>query len=70
MSVQTRRHRKTIYLKRCPRCKGDIGRRSDQYGVYVHCLQCGYMADLARANSAGTLPSHTAWGNTAWGNTA
>ena len=63
--MQTRRHRKTIYLKRCPRCNGDIGKRSDQYGMYVHCLQCGYMADLGRADSIEKPLSHTTWDNVA-----
>lgn len=39
-----------IYLKRCPRCRGDIHASRDQYGRYIHCLQCGYAADIARPN--------------------
>ncbi len=42
------RSRRSIYLKMCPRCNGDIGVRSDQYGKYVYCLQCGYTADIVK----------------------
>ena len=39
-----------IYLKQCPRCNGDIHAGNDQYGKYIHCLQCGYSADVERPN--------------------
>ena len=41
---------RSIYLKRCPRCRGDIHASRDQYGKYIHCLQCGYAADIPRPN--------------------
>ena len=28
-------------LKACPRCLGDLTFRSDRYGDYYDCLQCG-----------------------------
>lgn len=31
-----------IWLKRCPRCKGDIQDNRDIYGCYFVCIQCGY----------------------------
>ena len=39
---------RSIYLKMCPRCNGDIGIRSDQYGRYAYCLQCGFTADIVK----------------------
>ena len=37
---------RTVYLKQCPRCGGDLFTSKDQYGNYIHCIQCGYMADI------------------------
>ncbi len=31
-----------IWLKRCPRCKGDLQDNRDIYGRYFVCIQCGY----------------------------
>ncbi len=31
-----------IWLKRCPRCDGDLFENSDMYGRYIACLQCGH----------------------------
>ena len=36
-----------LYLKACPRCKGDIVCDCDMYGAYLECLQCGFVRDLA-----------------------
>jgi ribosomal protein L37AE/L43A len=33
------------YLKRCPRCQGDLYRRDDYTGWYLTCLQCGRSFD-------------------------
>ena len=30
-----------LWLKSCPKCRGDLQQRNDQYGSYVACLQCG-----------------------------
>ena len=35
-----------FWLKRCPRCSGDLYDDHDQYGAYVSCLQCGLARDL------------------------
>lgn len=32
------------YFKACPRCKGDLYKDSDMYGVFVTCIQCGFDA--------------------------
>lgn len=33
--------RKSLKLKSCPRCGGDICRTRDTFGVYHQCAQCG-----------------------------
>ena len=33
--------RKTLKLKACPKCGGDICRMRDTFGVYHQCAQCG-----------------------------
>ena len=35
-----------FWLKRCPRCSGDLYSDHDQYGAYVSCLQCGLVRDV------------------------
>ena len=37
-----------VYLKACPRCKGDLHISQDMYGKYCECLQCGYMLDITK----------------------
>ena len=37
-----------IHFKSCPRCLGDIHFRSDQYGAFWQCFQCGLLRDLAQ----------------------
>ncbi len=36
-----------LYFKSCPRCEGDINVRTDWYGEYMECLQCGWSKDTA-----------------------
>ncbi len=31
-----------LWLKSCPRCRGDLQTESDRYGPYIACIQCGY----------------------------
>ena len=31
------------WLKGCPRCHGDLREEKDHYGLFICCLQCGYM---------------------------
>jgi len=31
-----------FWLKRCPRCSGDMFEQNDQYGNVVACMQCGF----------------------------
>ena len=35
-----------FFLKACPRCRGDIYVDRDNYGPFLHCMQCGYIKDL------------------------
>ncbi len=40
-----------LYLKACPRCKGDMHANRDMYGEYKECLQCGYMVDIDKESN-------------------
>jgi len=46
-----------IYLKDCPRCKGDLYDSSDKHGSFVSCFQCGYLKEKNESN--GILPTIT-----------
>ena len=34
-----------LYIKACPRCRGDVELSNDMYGQFLGCLQCGYVID-------------------------
>ena len=36
-----------MFLKACPKCRGDVVLDKDLYGRYVRCLQCGFLRDTA-----------------------
>ena len=36
-----------LWLKACPRCKGDLYREDDMYGSYIACLQCSRYVPVA-----------------------
>lgn len=36
-----------MYLKGCPRCKGDLQSNNDTYGTYQKCIQCGFLKDVS-----------------------
>ena len=38
-----------IYLKACPKCRGDLTMNRDEYGKFVSCLQCGFMREIGVA---------------------
>jgi hypothetical protein len=44
-----------VWLKACPRCKGDLFLDGDHYGKYKSCIQCGYIKDLI-VDEPKTLP--------------
>ena len=31
------------WLKRCPKCMGDLREEMDSFGSYVSCMQCGHI---------------------------
>ena len=35
-----------VWLKSCPKCKGDLFLDQDHYGKFKSCVQCGYIRDL------------------------
>ena len=35
-----------FWFKRCPRCSGDLFEETDQFGIFVTCLQCGFSKEL------------------------
>jgi len=35
-----------FWLKRCPRCSGDLFEQVDHYGNFVTCMQCGFSKDV------------------------
>ena len=34
-----------VWLKSCPKCRGDQIHQSDIYGPYIKCLQCGHIIE-------------------------
>jgi hypothetical protein len=39
-----------LYIKSCPRCRGDVHVDRDSWGAFAKCLQCGFSRDvLSRA---------------------
>jgi len=39
-----------MWLKACPKCKGDLVLDKDHYGWYKSCIQCGYVQDQKDAD--------------------
>jgi hypothetical protein len=39
-------------LNKCPKCKGNMYKCVDHYGVYEQCLQCGYTSDTSTADNS------------------
>jgi hypothetical protein len=40
-----------FWLKKCPRCHGDLISESDVHGAFISCLQCGHMLTAAEEAS-------------------
>ena len=36
------------WLKRCPKCSGDLREEADPFGSYISCMQCGYCLTQAQ----------------------
>ncbi len=49
-----------IYFKACPRCEGDINVRTDWYGEYMECLQCGWSKDTSEDTLSRLADTHDA----------
>ena len=47
--------RKSLKLKACPRCGGDVCRMRDTFGVYHQCAQCG--REIRRVASRPVTPA-------------
>ncbi len=45
-----------MYFKSCPRCSGDQCPEKDQYGSYIICLTCGYVAYPDEETESETFP--------------
>ena len=41
-----------VWLKGCPKCKGDLFLDSDCYGKFQTCIQCGYIRELVDESGA------------------
>ncbi|MBI4310394.1 MAG: hypothetical protein HY681_01325 [Chloroflexi bacterium] len=37
-----------LWLKGCPKCKGELTDNKDPFGYYVYCVQCGYQLNEAQ----------------------
>ena len=48
-----------IFLKSCPRCKGDMITSSDMYGKFMECLQCGYESEPVAEAEQENQPLYT-----------
>ncbi len=52
-----------LYLKACPRCRGDVKYERDVYGRYLECLQCGFL--LSSKSEGNTASSEKSTGEKA-----
>jgi len=46
MAFNVRLDQEMMFLKACPRCRGDLVLEEDMYGRYIACLQCGFIRDI------------------------
>ena len=49
-----------VWLKACPKCKGDLFLDEDHYGKFKSCVQCGYIRDLAESDGETARPPRLA----------
>ncbi len=42
-----------VFLKACPKCRGDLAMASDIYGDFLACLQCGLIKERAKKEAPG-----------------
>ena len=56
-----------VWLKACPRCKGDLFLDDDHYGKFKSCVQCGYIRDLGEGpHEVATSPRLATPSESAW----
>ena len=46
-----------FYLRLCPKCQGDMLPRTDTFGSYVTCIQCGHVLYPGVGGLLGALSS-------------
>ena len=46
-----------LYLKTCPKCRGDLATEADAWGRYLFCLQCGWLRDVPMAVGEVAVPA-------------
>lgn len=44
-----------MWLRACPRCRGDLHLESDRFGKFVSCLQCGTILNESEEGSLRVL---------------
>jgi uncharacterized Zn finger protein (UPF0148 family) len=49
-----------VWLKACPKCKGDLFLDEDHYGKFKSCAQCGYIRDLVESHQETAQPPRLA----------
>ncbi len=53
-----------LWLKSCPRCKGDLFETGDQFGAYLKCVQCGcHLSDAETALLLHPVPHQESGGD-------
>ncbi len=48
-----------LYLKACPRCRGDVKYERDVYGRFLECLQCGFLINSKSEGSQASSEKST-----------
>ncbi len=48
-----------FWLKKCPRCHGDLISESDVHGAFISCLQCGHLLTAAEEQELRGTPNRT-----------
>ena len=43
----------TMYYNACPKCRGTVMRRDDDFGAYLQCVSCSRIIELAQPNAGG-----------------
>ena len=46
-----------VFFKACPKCHGDMTSNNDGFGMYIGCLQCGFLKEFTESNKTCPNPS-------------